>query len=287
MAILIDLNQFMLAAIFKSLSEGFSTSDMMDENVVRHILLNQIRSNRVKFKKQYGEVVICCDSKNTWRKEFFPYYKIRRNRNKQKSDLDWSKLYDIMGKLKKELKEHFPYKVIEVELCEADDIIGTIAHTYGDEILVENERILILSRDKDYKQLLKYTNVEQFDQIDKKFLRVDDPREFLQEMIITGDSGDDIPNILSEDTVFALGVRQKPITKKRMESFKNGENITEEVRQNIKRNIKLIDLSKVPSQFKKEILEQYEKPCENKRGMLMDYFFKNGLTLMLSDIGDF
>ena len=287
MAILIDLNQFMLAAIFKSLSEGFSTSDMMDENVVRHILLNQIRSNRVKFKKQYGEIVICCDSKNTWRKEFFPYYKIRRNRNKQKSDLDWSKLYDIMGKLKKELKEHFPYKVIEVELCEADDIIGTIAHTYGDEILVENERILILSRDKDYKQLLKYTNVEQFDQIDKKFLRVDDPREFLQEMIITGDSGDDIPNILSEDTVFALGVRQKPITKKRMESFKNGENITEEVRQNIKRNIKLIDLSKVPSQFKKEILEQYEKPCENKRGMLMDYFFKNGLTLMLSDIGDF
>lgn len=287
MAILIDLNQFMLAAIFKSLSEGFSTSDMMDENVVRHILLNQIRSNRVKFKKQYGEIVICCDSKNTWRKEFFPYYKIRRNRNKQKSDLDWSKLYDIMGKLKKELKEHFPYKVIEVESCEADDIIGTIAHTYGDEILVENERILILSRDKDYKQLLKYTNVEQFDQIDKKFLRVDDPREFLQEMIITGDSGDDIPNILSEDTVFALGVRQKPITKKRMESFKNGENITEEVRQNIKRNIKLIDLSKVPSQFKKEILEQYEKPCENKRGMLMDYFFKNGLTLMLSDIGDF
>ena len=108
MAILIDLNQFMLAAIFKSLSEGFSTSDMMDENVVRHILLNQIRSNRVKFKKQYGEIVICCDSKNTWRKEFFPYYKIRRNRNKQKSDLDWSKLYDIMGKLKKELKEHFP-----------------------------------------------------------------------------------------------------------------------------------------------------------------------------------
>lgn len=287
MAILIDLNQFMLAAIFKSLSEGFSTSDMMDENTVRHILLNQIRSNRVKFKKQYGEIVICCDSKNTWRKEFFPYYKIRRNRNKQKQDLDWSKLYEIMEKLKKELKDHFPYKVIEVERCEADDIIGTIAHAYGDEILVENERILILSRDKDYKQLLKYSNVEQFDQIDKKFLRVDDAREFLQEMIITGDSGDDIPNILSEDTVFALGVRQKPITKKRMESFKNGENITEEVRQNIKRNIKLIDLSKVPSQFKKEILEQYEKPCENKRGMLMDYFFKNGLTLMLSDIGDF
>lgn len=287
MAILIDLNQFMLAAIFKSLSEGFSTSDMMDENVVRHILLNQIRSNRVKFKKQYGEIVICCDSKNTWRKELFPYYKIRRNRNKQKQDLDWSKLYEIMGKLKKELKDHFPYKVIEVEQCEADDIIGTIAHAYGDEILVENERILILSRDKDYKQLLKYANVEQFDQIDKKFLRVDNPREFLQEMIVTGDSGDDIPNILSEDTVFALGVRQKPITKKRMEAFKNGENITEEIRQNIKRNIKLIDLSKVPSQYKKEILEQYEKPCENKRGMLMDYFFKNGLTLMLSDIGDF
>ena len=285
--ILIDYNQFVLAAIFNSMKEGFSTSEVTDENVVRHLLLNHLRSNRKKFTREYGELVICCDSKHTWRKDFFPYYKVRRMKNKKESDINWNALHVIMDKLSEELKNHFPYKVIKVDKCEADDIIGVICHQYGDEFFAEGEKILILSRDKDYKQLLKYRNVKQYDQIDNKFLGVDDPTVFLKEMIIKGDSGDDIPNILSDDDVFAIGKRQGVMTQKRLDAFMAGENMTDEVVKNIKRNIKLIDLSKVPKVYKQEILEKFEIETQNKRGRLMEYFVDKQLIQLLPDIGDF
>jgi len=286
MPILIDYNQYCLSAIFNSMKSGLSASDVVDENNVRHILLNHLRSNRKKFAGQFGELVICCDSKNTWRKDFFPYYKIRRNRNKKESDIDWGKLYQVMQTLKEELKQNFPYKVIEVEKCEADDIIGVICHTYGDEFLSTGEDFLILSRDKDYKQLLKFRNVKQYDPFDHKFMVVEDPEAFLDEMVICGDSGDDIPNILSEDNVFAIGKRQGVMTQKRKEAFLAGT-LNEQEQQNWKRNKVLIDLYCVPNKFKKQIIEQYNIPCNNKRGKLMDYFFKKGLSNLLSDIGDF
>lgn len=286
MPILIDYNQFVLAAIFNSMREGFTKTELVDENVVRHLLLNQIRSNRKKFKNEYGEVVICCDSKHTWRKDFFPYYKIRRSLNKNKLDIDWNALYRVMTKLKDELKETFPYKVIQIDKCEADDIIGVICHEFGDEFFTNEEKFLILSRDKDYKQLLKYANVKHYDQQDKKFFTVPDPELFLREMIIRGDDGDDIPSILSNDTVFALKERQKPMTQKRIDAFLAGE-MDEFHKVNWERNRKLIDLSCVPEEYKSEILEEYSKDTENKRGKLYNYFIQNQLMEMLTDIGDF
>lgn len=286
MPILIDYNQFVIAAIFNSIKEGFTTSEVVDENVVRHLLLNQIRSNRKKFIGEYGEVVICCDAKNTWRKDYFPYYKIRRNLAKKKSDLDWNALYIVMQKLKDELLNVFPYKVIQVDKCEADDIIGVICHEFGDEFLMPDDKFLILSRDKDYKQLLKYVNVKQYDQLDKKYLTVGNAEDFLEEMIIRGDSGDDVPNILSKDSVFALKERQKPMTEKRLEAFKSGV-YDEDAKINYNRNKTLIDLSCVPSEYKNEILTQYSKDVVNKRGKLFDYFIEKDLNNLLTDIGDF
>ena len=286
MAILVDYSQFVIAAIFNSMKDGLSASDVVDENVVRHILLNHLRVNRRRFFKEYGELVICCDSKDTWRKDFFPYYKVRRIENKKKSDLDWNRLHEIMKQLKEELKENFPYKVIEVEKCEGDDIIGTICHTYGDEFLSGENKMLILSVDKDFKQLLKFKNVKQYNQLENKFMHVDDPEEFLTEMVIKGDSGDDIPNIMSANDVFALKIRQKPITKGRLEDFKT-KPIPEDYEDNWKRNKVLIDLYCTPNKYKNKIIEEYEKECPNKRGKLMDYFFKKGLSNLLSDIGDF
>lgn len=286
MAILVDYSQFVIAAIFNSMKEGLSASDVVDENVVRHLLLNHLRVNRKKFHQEYGELVICCDSKNSWRRDFFPYYKVRRIENKKKSDLDWTRLHEVMMKLKEELKEHFPYKVIEVDKCEGDDIIGTICHTYGDEFLAGEHKILILSVDKDFKQLLKFRNVKQYNQHENKFMHVDDPEDFLTEMIIKGDSGDDIPNMMSPNNVFALKIRQKPITKKRLEEFKT-QPISNDFIDYWKRNKVLIDLYCTPTKYKERILEEYAKETPNKRGKLMDYFFKKGLSNLLSDIGDF
>lgn len=288
MPILVDYNQFVLAAIFNSMKEGFSNSELVDVNVVRHLVLNHIRVNRKKFHREFGELVICCDVKNVWRKDYFPYYKIRRRKSKKESDLDWTALHEVMETIRNDIKNHFPYKVITVDKCEADDIIGTICHEYGDEFFSNGEKFLILSRDKDYKQLLKYQNVKQYDPIDKKFMTVDDAERYLKEMIIKGDGGDDIPNVMSPDEVFALGIRQKPITKKRMETFINFEGFdTDEMKAQLKRNIKLVDLSKVPKEYKNQIMEAYSIETQNKRGKLMDFFMEKELMGLLSDIGDF
>ena len=286
MPVLIDYSQFVIAAIFNSMKEGFSTSEVTDENVVRHLLLNHLRSNRKRFHREYGELIICCDSKDTWRKDYFPYYKIRRTMNKKKSDIDWNVLHGVMQKLKNELEAHFPYKVIQIAKCEADDIIGVICNKFGDEFLMPDEKFLILSRDKDYKQLLRYVNVKQYDQIDKKMLHVDNADKFLQEMIICGDSGDDVPNILSKDAVFALKERQKPMTQKRLDAFMSGE-FDEDAKMNYMRNKTLIDLNCVPEELQEQILEAYSKETQNKRGRLLEYFIDKGLTNLLTDIGDF
>lgn len=286
MPILIDFNQFILAAIFNSLRDGFSTTDVVNENIVRGLFLNQIRANRKKFHAEYGELVICCDSKFTWRKDLFPYYKCRRELNKAESKLDWTKLHNAMQKIKTEVFENFPYKTIQIDKCEADDIIGVICNEYGDEFLAGEEKFLILSRDKDYKQLLKYVNVKQYDQQDKKYLHVDDAELFLKEMIFKGDGGDDIPNVLSADNVFAAKIRQNPMTEKRLTLLMNGD-ISDEVKINMERNRNLIDLSKVPEIYKTKILEAYQIPCPNKRGKLHKYFIDNRLAAMLPDIGDF
>lgn len=290
MPILIDYNQFVIAAIFNSIKEGLTSSEVVDENTIRHLLLNQIRANRKKFFHEYGEVVICCDSKNTWRKDIFPYYKIRRNDMRKKNDLDWGKLFQTMEKLKNELKDHFPYKVIQVDKCEADDIIGTICNSYGEHFLIPEDRnFLILSRDKDFKQLLGYINVKMYDQKEKQFLSVANSKKFLKELIIRGDAGDDVPNILSSDSCFALKERQKMMTAPRFEKLmgQRYSEMEDDVRKNFDRNQTLIDFECIPEKLQTTILSEYEKESVNKRSGLMNYFMHNGLNNLLSDLGDF
>ena len=73
--ILIDYNQVMLASLFVSI--GNHTNAEIDENMIRHMFLNSLRANRKKFTNDYGEVVICADGKNTWRKNAFPSSKAK------------------------------------------------------------------------------------------------------------------------------------------------------------------------------------------------------------------
>src|SRR5210317_467333 len=92
----------------------------VDENILRHMILNSIRYNRVKFNKEYGELVIACDDKNYWRRNIFPYYKAGRKKSREKSDLDWNSIFQSLNKIRDELKEFFPYRTIQVETAEAD-----------------------------------------------------------------------------------------------------------------------------------------------------------------------
>jgi hypothetical protein len=282
--ILVDLNQVMISTMMAQV--GNHTNMQVDENMLRHMILNSLRANRKKFHQEYGDFIICSDDKNYWRRKQFVYYKANRKKNREESELDWSSIFNSLNKIREELKTYFPYKVIQIETAEADDIIGTIVHKEGTE-LNTGEPILILSGDKDYIQLHKYANVKQYDPTRKRWITHSSPERYLFEHVIKGDTGDGIPNVMSPDNCLVMGERQRPITKKRMEQLEDINTMDEEVRRNFLRNKSLIDLSEVPEGIQEQILDEWEQKNTKDRSQLMNYFIKNKLRNLMEVISEF
>lgn len=284
--ILVDYNQVMLASLFMSI--GNHTNIDVDENLIRHMFLNSLRANRKKFKDEFGEIVICSDGKNSWRRAGFPYYKAGRRKSREESELDWTELFRIINLVREEMDEFFPYKVLHFDQCEADDIIGTICHAKGVPMNNGSENILVLSGDKDYIQLHKYANVKQYNPVQKKWIQNNNPDKYLEEHIIRGDSSDGVPNILSADNSIVVGERQKAMTAKRLEDLIKGPEFMDETTKNrYYRNKTLIDLGEVPEKFKEQINEEFEKEKTVGRTELFSYFVKYKLKNLLTDIQDF
>lgn len=283
--IIVDLNQVMLSNLLMQL--GNHTNAQIEENMVRHMILNSLRSYRTKFFSEFGELVIACDNTNYWRRKIFPYYKANRKKAQEKSDLDWKAVFECLNKIRAELKEFFPYKVIDIESAEADDVIGTLVREYGSEMNA-GEPILIMSGDKDFIQLHKYANVKQYDPTRKKWISHNDPTQYLKEHILKGDSGDGVPNILSSDNCFVVGERQRPLTAKKLEHYlKITPNEMEAaIARNYFRNEQLINLNNTPEEIRVKVLDEYN--TQNKdRSKLMNYFIANKLRNLTEYIGDF
>lgn len=284
MAILVDLNQVMIANLMVQIGNHHNAE--VDESMIRHMVLNSIRYNRTKFKDEFGELIICADDKNYWRRAQFPYYKASRRKHREESELDWTSIFNALNKIRQELKDIFPYKVIQIDGCEADDIIGTIVHKEGQE-LNTGEKILILSGDKDYIQLHKYANVKQYNPVLKKWIVHSNPEQYLFEHVIKGDAGDGVPNILSADNSFVMNIRQKPVTKKRLEEWIDINKMSSEVQRNYARNKSLIDLSQVPTHLKEKIIEEYDRENMKDRSQLLNFFIKNRLKLLTESLNEF
>jgi len=284
--IIVDLNQVMLSNLLMQL--GNHTNAQLEENMVRHMILNSIRSYRVKFGAEYGELVIACDNTNIWRKKVYPYYKANRKKNLEKSEMDWKAIFDCLSKIRSELKEYFPYKVIDVESAEADDVIGTLVNKFGSE-LNTGEKILVLSGDKDFIQLHTYANVSQYDPTRKKWIKNSDPVRYLKEHILKGDSGDGVPNVLSDDDTFVTNKRQKPMTAKRIEEFlKQDPNLYDgKIFKNWQRNKELIDLTNTPDYIKEQVLTQFNEQSGKNRSKLLNYFIANKMKHLIEHLSEF
>ena len=267
---------------------GNHTNAKLEENMVRHMVLNSLRSYRQKFSTEFGEMVIACDNTNCWRKKVFPYYKANRKKNQEKSEMDWNSIFECMNKIRSELKEFFPYRVIDIETAEADDIIGTLVSKFGQE-LNTGENILILSGDKDFIQLHKYNNVKQYDPTRKKWISHANPDMFLKEHIMKGDAGDGVPNVLSSDNCFVVGERQKPLTQKRLSQYMGLDPSQYEtiIAKNYERNAKLIDLSYTPDEIRTKVMEQYESQKGKDRSKLWNYFIANKLKNLMEHLSEF
>lgn len=281
--ILVDLNQVLLSGLMAQISSQKGVK--LDEGLVRHMILNILRMHIRNFRKDYGDVVLCCDNRKYWRKEFFPFYKAGRKKTREKSDLDWHLIFDMLAKFKVELKDNFPYKVVDVEGAEADDIIGTLVPLYA-----PHEKILILSSDGDFLQLQTYgSNVKQYNPAQKKFVKSENPTEELKEKIIRGDKGDGIPNMFSPSDCFVRDLRQKPVTKSVLDKYlkESVDNYSETDKANYIRNATLIDLTMIPKDIKEKIINTYNDVKPASRQKLLNYFIEKKLKNLMDVIEEF
>ena len=264
----------------------------LNEDLVRHMVLNSLRAHNKKFRKEYGDMVIACDSKNVWRREIFPNYKAGRKANRAKSEHDWDAIFSMLATIKNEIKTFLPYKVIELETAEADDIIATLVRRSKRIIQPEHKRnVLILSGDKDFIQL-HGPNIKQYNPVLNKFVgKGENPSLYIKEHIFKGDRSDGIPNILSDDNVFIEGRRQKPLSKKKINSWVDDvffyTHFTEEEEKNYNRNRKLIDLSCIPQELEDKINNEFNEVKVASRDKILGYFINKKLKTLIEVIDEF
>ena len=283
--ILVDMNQISLASVMMHLN--ITKRDSVDTGIVRHMILNSLRMYRQNYFREFGELIICYDSKNYWRREYFPEYKAGRRKSRETSSHDWNDIFECLNAIKSEIRENFPYKVLEVYGAEADDIIAALCG----ELEFDNGKTLILSGDKDFIQLHRFKNVKQYSPITKKFINGEDPTEYLYQHILKGDSSDGVPNVLSPDNTFVDGLRQRPLSKKKISEWAGPlcEQVlpNDELKRNYQRNKKLIDLQETPKELHLECIRTYQDAPEGDRSKLLNYFIKNRLNDLMENIGDF
>jgi 5'-3' exonuclease len=290
--ILVDMNQVMISNMMAHL-----VGKEINIKLIRHMVLNSLRYNRSKFYEKYGELVLCYDSKHYWRKEYFKYYKGTRKKDRENSELDWSEIFKILNQIRDEIRDHLPYKVVEVDGAEADDCIAVLCKDQGlKNIRLHNNmqpivKVLILSGDKDFIQLQKYKFVNQYNPIQKKFINGSDPKQYVLEHIMKGDRSDGIPNYLSDDDTFVNEKRQRPLSKKNIIKYTDlsPEEFcsSEQQLKNYERNKTLIDFECIPTQIVDAIIDTYEMANPPKRSAIYPYLMQHNLKDLLEKIGEF
>ena len=280
--ILVDMNQISVASVMMHLH--MSKNTVPEEDMVRHMILNSLRMYRTRFSSEFGELVLCYDSRHYWRRDYFPEYKANRRKDRKESSHNWDGIFECLNAIKEEIRINMPYKFLEVYGAEADDIIATICSEYAEEII-------IISGDKDFIQLQRFPNVKQYSPITKKMVNGENPSGYLKEHIFRGDTSDGIPNVLSPDNSFTDGLRQRPLGKKKIASWidHDFEDVApnNEVKRNYQRNKKLIDLTYTPKELSEEILEQFRESPVSDRSKLLNYFIQKRLKNLTESIGDF
>jgi len=291
--ILIDYSQVAISNIAVQLAMS-KNKNILSIPMVRHMILNSIRGYVHRFRNDYpGEVVICVDGPDPWRRDIFEQYKAKRREGRDNDDKDWESVFGLIHTIKEELRDNFPYKVVQLDKVEADDIIATIVKRTHKKWF--NEKYLIISGDKDFQQLQKYPNVYQYSPIQKKFIETDSPQEYIYEHILRGDTSDGIPNFLSPDDTFVNKIKQKPVAKKKLagwiDSLMRGNDpqdfCNEYHYRNYQRNQRLIDFDYIPDDIESDIYKEYEKVTVSSRSKILPYMIKNDLKELIGKIEEF
>jgi hypothetical protein len=298
--IVVDFNQTAISTLMGELAGR--TDVEIRKDLIRHMIINAIRSYKVKFGAEFGEIVIACDNRHYWRKDKFPYYKASRKKSRADSGFDWKLIFDTLHEIRAELSTFFPYAVIDVDGAEADDVIAVLSEwTQTNDLqpdgmfgVEQPQPVLILSGDHDFIQLQKFKNVQQYSPIHKKWVKPDSTiHSYLMEHIIKGDKGDGIPNILSPDDCFVTESRQKPITAKKLAEWDKfnpddfHSHVDVEIARNFQRNRYLIDFTCIPDTVRNHVLTAWTQRVKKDRSQLLNYFMEHRMKNMIEHLGEF
>jgi hypothetical protein len=282
--IIIDYSGIAIAAIFSQ-----DRPEEIQEDLIRHMILNSIRRYNVKYKDEYGQLILACDS-TSWRKEKFPQYKFKRKTARDESPLDWGKFFGFLNGIRDEIAEEFPYPVVHVDRAEADDVIATLVHSTQE--FGQNEPVMIVSSDKDFIQLHKYSNVKQFSPMKRKLVEVEDPQFYLHDHICRGDASDGVPNFLSPDNTFSEGIRQTPVMKKKVQflwdnRFEMDTLMDDNELRGYQRNSLMIDLDRIPKDIQSSILDKYKSQQGKKNNKVLNYLITKRCNMLVESASDF
>lgn len=288
---LIDFSNILYSTFYGSVG----AKNVLDEEKVamwRYFIFNTLL--KIKRVTKADEIVLCMDdsSKKYWRREVFPYYKAKRSIDRAKSTIDYDKFFESVDIFVDDLK-NIPFKQVKVPGAEGDDCIAILC-----EYLTSNrEQITVVSVDKDLQQLQRYSNVVCYNPVTDQFVKCEDTHTFLMMHIIKGDSGDGVPNILSEDNIFMQdGKRQKSITQKKLDEMLDiGLEewlIRNQLVDNYERNRTMVELSSeiIPKSIKHDIIysyNNYEKPSGNLYMNVAGLMDKYNIRGLKDRIGDF
>lgn len=297
--IIVDFNQIAMSCVvqFKKDLEKKPPDEL--KGIIFHMVLNSLIAYRKKFKS-YGDMVIAVDGRNNWRKQVFPYYKGNRKKSRDEDSFDWNEIWKIFDELYVGIKDGFPWKIIKVDVAEGDDVIAIVTKhvteksndfVWGEETSKEDEKVIVISSDGDFKQLLKNPLVSQYCHKKKKLVKISksEIETKITEHIVKGDSGDGIPNILSSDNCLVDGIRQNPLSKVRLDEFMiNGENAckNEVEKRNWKRNHMLVSFDAIPEHVSKEVIKELNNPQAGNKKTAMDFMFKHRLTRLVNELQD-
>ena len=290
--IIVDYSGIAIAAIFSQ-----DRPEEIQEGLIRHMILNSLRRYNVKFRNEYGQMIIACDS-TSWRKEKFANYKAKRKTSRDESPLDWSKFFGFLNGIRDEIAEEMPYPVVHVDRAEADDVIATLVKSTQE--FGKNEPVMIVSSDKDFIQLQRYSNVKQFSPMKRAALKIEDPAFYKFEHICKGDTSDGVPNMLSADDTFVIeGGRQTPMRAKKIKEWYDAckgdaSNIhllrsvmTEEQYRNFCRNKLMIDLDCIPTDIADNITNKYNSQQGKTNMKVLNYLITKRCSLLVESAKDF
>lgn len=108
-------------------------------------------------------IIVACDGRNSWRKDFELEYKANRKERREDSGIDWTDCFAKLGKMADELNNGINWHFIKVDRMEADDVMAVACRFYKDQ------QVILVTHDKDLEQMWVYDNVRIFNTLKKEW----------------------------------------------------------------------------------------------------------------------